>query len=923
MPIEASMQEKSLLTNVRTQTNEMEATKRRIKPIRSGPARQEKSPSILEQSPVRGRSRISEFQLKLDKSSSVPEESSVKIKRRRVSVDLGAEEAPSESEHSSVKKRIRIPIDEQSGLSKKKSAAKVRACTLKNKVLYAKSAKQSFIKKNQEIVNYSRNSSSEKSPSDEVSRNKRHVSLKSNSINASAVEKQMDESRVCKNLFQSKNFVNRCSEQSPMDERATTSVEASRQEKSPSKHEQSPVRKGRARTYTNNLRQEKSLSKPVRRSLRISMLLLKGKNSLTVPEELCVKRKTPRVCVEHFGSEKSPSEQKNSSVKKRKTGIPLDEQSGLEQSPINGRTAISAEASMQEKSSPKPEKSPITRGKSRKAVAASRQEKSPSKPQRSPIITRGRSTKSVEAFKKKLSTVLPDQKGKNFLKKKWVSPKISNSPITRGNSRKAVAASRQEKSPSKPEQSPVKTARPTICAETFDQEKCPSKPEQLQIVARGNSTKSVEAFDDNLSTFLPDQKNKEVLKEKCLSASCTGSIKRVTPKISRPPGSGTITTGELHNEEGPLRMKPCVTKKRHGSSSVKTSEKDVSQTRSDLFQFENDSSILSSKRSPVKRKSSMAISHQNPLGPEASIIESETSPKVTEDQLNHSRQTKTSAKAKNKRAAPVDDYGVQSDLGENSLPIVERKENKMTASGKNNRQPRSEKSLKRTISHTHNKQSKDLISNGNTSKPANGLRRSSRYRVPPLDLWRNERLVFKALPSGDVQCIGIDKGTEEDNYGLLKILRREKKIKCQKKKLEKTVKKTSILDTNTGGIVRALVHRPFESLQWSVPPGEDKTPPPYLIAKAFTSKSMSFGFLDVSPFSTKETQYSPIYNLHFAVIKGIVEVTIHETKFTFEKGDSFIVPVGALYSVKNCSSTRALLSFSTFKEPFYPHQIAG
>ncbi|GFR14357.1 hypothetical protein TNCT_324451 [Trichonephila clavata] len=148
-------------------------------------------------------------------------------------------------------------------------------------------------------------------------------------------------------------------------------------------------------------------------------------------------------------------------------------------------------------------------------------------------------------------------------------------------------------------------------------------------------------------------------------------------------------------------------------------------------------------------------------------------------------------------------------------------------------------------------------------------------------------------------------------------------MKSQKKKLVKTVKNTSILDTNTGGIVRALVHRQFESLQWSVPPGEDKTPPPYLIAKAFTSKSMSFGFLDVSPFSTKEAQYSPIYNLHFAVIKGIVDVTIHETKFTFKKGDSFIVPVGAPYSVKNCSSARALLSFSTFKEPFYPQQIVG
>ncbi|GFR33925.1 hypothetical protein TNCT_432041 [Trichonephila clavata] len=115
----------------------------------------------------------------------------------------------------------------------------------------------------------------------------------------------------------------------------------------------------------------------------------------------------------------------------------------------------------------------------------------------------------------------------------------------------------------------------------------------------------------------------------------------------------------------------------------------------------------------------------------------------------------------------------------------------MSASGKNDRQPRSEKSLKRTIIHTHDKQSNDLISN--SSGPANGLRRSSRYRVPPLDLWRNERLVFKALPSGDVQCIGIDKGTEADNYGLLKILKRTgKKNKISEKEIESEISRKQI-----------------------------------------------------------------------------------------------------------------------------------
>ncbi|GFY76854.1 hypothetical protein TNIN_347921 [Trichonephila inaurata madagascariensis] len=65
---------------------------------------------------------------------------------------------------------------------------------------------------------------------------------------------------------------------------------------------------------------------------------------------------------------------------------------------------------------------------------------------------------------------------------------------------------------------------------------------------------------------------------------------------------------------------------------------------------------------------------------------------------------------------------------EHSKPIVKRKGNSMTVSGKNNRRSRSP--MKRTISHTHDKQSKDAISNGNISEPACGLRRSSRFRVP-------------------------------------------------------------------------------------------------------------------------------------------------------------------------------------------------
>ncbi|GFY72520.1 CENP-C_C domain-containing protein [Trichonephila inaurata madagascariensis] len=134
-------------------------------------------------------------------------------------------------------------------------------------------------------------------------------------------------------------------------------------------------------------------------------------------------------------------------------------------------------------------------------------------------------------------------------------------------------------------------------------------------------------------------------------------------------------------------------------------------------------------------------------------------------------------------------------------------------------------------------------------------------------------------------------------------------MKLQGDKIKK-VTKTPILDVRTGETVHTIVHKPLESLQWAVPPNEET----YQLAKTFTSESKSFGFIDVFPFSTKGKQYSPIYNLHFVVVKGHLEVTIQDTSFTCKVGDSWIVPVGVPYSITNCLRVKALLSFSAFKE---------
>ncbi|GFY69756.1 CENP-C_C domain-containing protein [Trichonephila inaurata madagascariensis] len=752
--------------------------------------------------------------------------------------------------HSSV---ATLPVRESPQIERSFSNVN-KASTPKDEVSHAKSAKQSLIKKSRVIVDYSSDSSSEKS--DEVSRIKRRVSFKSDSINAS-VERQMEESQVCKNLFQLKNVVNRCSEQLPMEGRTAISAKASRLEKSPSKLEQSPVKRGRS-IMPLGTSGEQSPSKPEQ------SLVKRGRSTMpleTSEEQSPITRGRSTMSIEASRQKKSPSKSKQSPVRRGRSRKSL---SKPEQSPVTRRSRMPIEALSLEKSLSKPEQSAVMRRSPRMSVEAPSQEKIPSKLEQSPVM-RGRPRMPVETSRQKKSP-----------------SKLEQSPVRRGRSRKSL---------SEPEQSPV-TRRPRMSIEAPSQEKSPSELEQSPVM-RGRPRMPIKALRQEKSPSKPEQ----------------SSIRKGSPRTY-------TNNSRLEKSLSKLEQSPV----RRGRSRIS------------VYQSKPEKSSSVPEELSVKRKRPrLSIEH---FGPEASVIESETSPKkitqVIGDQVSLSKQKKISAKvkgSKNKRVAPVDNKEVLSGFEENSMPILKRKENRVNISAKNNRHQGSEKSSKRPISHTQDQQSKEVSSKGNISEPANGLRRSSRYRVPPLDIWRNERLVFETLPSGEVKC-SIDKGSEEDNYGLLKILRRTRKMKSQikksqKKKSVRTVENTSILDTKTGGIVHALVHRPFESLHWSVPPNEVKKPPPYLIAKAFTAKSISFGFLDVSPFSTKEAQYSPVYNLHFAVIKGIVDVIIHETKFTFEKGDSFIVPVGAPYSVKNCSPARALLSFSTFKEPIFPHQIEG
>ncbi|GFR22843.1 CENP-C_C domain-containing protein [Trichonephila clavata] len=215
-------------------------------------------------------------------------------------------------------------------------------------------------------------------------------------------------------------------------------------------------------------------------------------------------------------------------------------------------------------------------------------------------------------------------------------------------------------------------------------------------------------------------------------------------------------------------------------------------------------------------------------------------------------------------------------------------------------------------------------SNGNISGPATGLRRSTRYRVPPLEAWRNERLIFKRGQNGEIECLGIDRGTAADNSGIAQMQRKFNRLKNNKtKKIESSRSVRSILtqvrNTQTGRLVKARVHRPFKSLKWSNSPDQVR-PPHYTLTKAFSSSSICFGFIELAPFCTTGSKVSQTENLYICVIKGHLEVTVEERKFIFNSGDSCIVPFGVPYSITNCSNTKGQVSFCNFLQPFFPHQ---
>ncbi|CAH2301601.1 Hypothetical predicted protein, partial [Pelobates cultripes] len=222
------------------------------------------------------------------------------------------------------------------------------------------------------------------------------------------------------------------------------------------------------------------------------------------------------------------------------------------------------------------------------------------------------------------------------------------------------------------------------------------------------------------------------------------------------------------------------------------------------------------------------------------------------------------------------------------------------------------------------------------------VRRSRRTKVKPLQYWRGERANYLSRQSGGFVIDGIIPAQDKEdrkkpankkqnkNKGGLMIdgvkpaQDKEKRKKTANKKQnnnkgeEEYISKptdmqplgpTVVLDPVTGTEINMECVKTGEDYDHSDPPQKIS------FCKSFRNQIFSTGKLIVGPLQEKGYQFVCLHTMLFHVIKGDVEVTIHVTSYQLKSGDSFFVPPGNLYNIKNVLNEEAVLIFTQIKGP--------
>ncbi|KAM8804097.1 centromere protein C [Rhynchonycteris naso] len=206
------------------------------------------------------------------------------------------------------------------------------------------------------------------------------------------------------------------------------------------------------------------------------------------------------------------------------------------------------------------------------------------------------------------------------------------------------------------------------------------------------------------------------------------------------------------------------------------------------------------------------------------------------------------------------------------------------------------------------------------------VRRTKRTRLKPLEYWRGERVDYQETQSGGFVIGGIlspetvpSKRKAKGETKKVKTIVNRKRI-CldndeRKKKivvnlnisLGDPLKPTNIKDPDTGKMILMDLLRPRDTYQFSFEHGELK------VYKTLDTPLFSTGKLVLGPHQEKGKQHVGMDTLVFYVNCGDLLCTLHETSYVITTGDSFYVPSGNYYNIKNLLNEESVLLFTQIK----------
>ncbi|KAI5278893.1 centromere protein C isoform X1 [Manis pentadactyla] len=206
------------------------------------------------------------------------------------------------------------------------------------------------------------------------------------------------------------------------------------------------------------------------------------------------------------------------------------------------------------------------------------------------------------------------------------------------------------------------------------------------------------------------------------------------------------------------------------------------------------------------------------------------------------------------------------------------------------------------------------------------VRRTKRIRLKPLEYWRGERIDYQGRPSGGFVIGGIlspdtvsSKRKAKENMGKVnKVVHRKRICLDNDQRKNKLVvnlnvplgdplKPTSVKDPDTREIILMDLIRPRDTYQFFVEHGDLK------VYKTLDTPFFSTGKLVLGPHQEKGKQHVGLDTLVFYVDFGDLLCTLHETSYIITTGDSFYIPSGNYYNIKNLLNEESVLLFTQIK----------